>query len=234
MVFEKLEQRIIVRGLIELKTPLHIGSAKSDIDIGEVELPILKDVQDQPYIPGSSIKGRVRSEAERIARTENMPHCSPPDTRNMCGTISPDKLCICCSIFGTAGDRISVASKVRFRDAYPTEKVPETMIRAGIAMDRSTGSASRAKLYTIEAVPAETKFRFEIVGENLAPQEMKMLKAALSSATDTALGGSTSRGMGKIDLILESATVKTSKVYLGEEKEQRFDGQEFQKWWAKF
>jgi len=234
MVFEKLEQRIIIRGQIVIKTPLHIGSPKSDVDIGEVELPILKDLQDQPYIPGSSIKGKIRSEAERIARTENKPHCNPPDTRNMCGTISPEKLCICCSIFGTAGDKISVASKVRFRDAYPTEKVPETMARAGIAMDRSTGSVARKALYSIEAVPAGTKFGLEIVGENLAPEEMKMLKAAISSAADTALGGSTSRGMGKIELNLESATVKTTKFYLGEEKEQRFDGPEFQKWWAKF
>jgi CRISPR-associated protein Csm3 len=92
-----------------------VGSGKPEIEIGEVDMPILRDTRDQPYIPGSSIKGKIRAEAERIARKENMEVCSPPNVKNMCGTIKANRniedYCICCRIFGTAGE-VSVASKV--------------------------------------------------------------------------------------------------------------------------
>jgi len=235
MVFEKLEQRIILKGTLTLKTPLHIGSQKTEIDITEVDLPILKNTQDQPYIPGSSLKGKTRTEAERITRKEGFFVCTPPNTKDMCGSLknSTGDMCICCRIFGTAGDNISVASKAKFRDAYPKKKIEETIVRAGIAMDRSTGSVSRKALYSIEAVPAGTSFDFELVTENLAADELKLLKAALSSLADTGLGGSVSRGMGKIDLGLESATVRTAKYYLGKEEEHQFTGKEFEDWWTK-
>lgn len=234
MVFEKLEERVIIKGNLALSTPLHIGSAKTDIDIGEVDLPVLKDHQEQPYIPGSSLKGKVRSEAERIARKQGLPVCRPPDTREMCGSLknSPNEFCICCRIFGTAGNNLSVASKVRFRDAYPNQKIDRTIMRAGVALNRATAAAARGALYTIEAIPAGTSFAVEIVTENLSADEKKMLKAALHSFADSSLGGASSRGMGKVELELHSATVRTPKVYLGEEKEQRIEGQEFQKWWA--
>jgi len=235
MVFEKLEERLILKGNLALKTPLHIGSPKTEIDITQIDLPILRDTQEQPYIPGSSLKGKVRSEAERIVRKEGLPVCTPPNTTAMCGSLknSVDDLCICCKIFGTTGNNVSVASKVRFRDAYPTEKIDKTLVRACIAMDRATESVAPGALYSIEAIPAGASFRFEVVAENLLPEQMKLLKAALSSFADSGLGGSTSRGMGKIDLRLESATVRTAKFYLGQEEEQRFEEEEFENWWAK-
>jgi len=234
-VFEKLEERMILNGTLTLKTPLHIGSQKTELDIEQVDLPVIKDTQGQPYIPGSSLKGKVRSEAERIARKEGKAVCTPPNTRNMCGTLksSIESLCICCRIFGTAGDNISVASKTRFRDAYPKQPVSGTNIRAGIAMDRSTGSVAKRALYSIESVPAGVTFGLEVVTENLTPDELKLLKAALTSFADSGLGGSVSRGMGKIHLDLESATVRTSKYYLGEEKERHLESQEFKTWWNK-
>ncbi|MBS7623323.1 CRISPR-associated RAMP protein [Candidatus Bathyarchaeota archaeon] len=233
MVFEKLEERVILNGTLTLLTPLHIGSPKTEFDIEKVDMPILKDTQGQPYIPGSSLKGKVRSEAERIARKEGETVCTPPDTKNMCGTEAPNNLCICCRIFGTAGNTISVASKVRFRDAYPKTRVGETMTRVGIAMDRATGTVAKKALYSIEAIPAGTNFGFEMVTENLAQEEWKLLKAAMGSFIDAGLGGSVSRGMGKVNLVLESASIKTSKSYLGKEKEQSLSGEEFKKWWSR-
>ena len=201
MVFERLEERSIINGTLTLLTPLHIGSPKTEFELEKVDMPILKDTQGQPYIPGSSLKGKVRSEAERIARKEGKTICMPPDTKRMCGTTAPGNLCICCRIFGTAGENISVASKVRFRDAYPNVRVSETLTRTGIAMDRGTGTVARGALYSIEGIPSGTKFGFEMVTENLAQDEWKLLKAAIGSFIDAGLGGSVSRGMGKVNLV---------------------------------
>jgi CRISPR-associated protein Csm3 len=231
VVFEKLEKRIIISGTLEVVTPLHIGSGKPEVKVGEVDLPVLTDPNGQPYIPGSSLKGRVRTEAERIAREKGMEICKPPDVKNMCGSTknSINDFCICCRIFGTAGS-ISVASKVRFRDAYPLEKIDALLERTGIAIDREKGTVAERALYTIQAVPAGAKFGLEIVAENLSDEELRLLKAALRSVEDSALGGSSTRGFGKVKIEIESVKERRAGYYLGEEEEQVIAGEELQRW----
>ena len=231
MVFEKLDKRIIISGTIEAVTPLHIGSGKPEVELGEVDMPILRDPSGQPYIPGSSLKGRVRAEAEKIARKMGMDVCEPPDVNSMCGSKKGrvEDFCICCRIFGTAG-KISLASKVKFRDAYPLERVESLLERTGIAIDRKTGAVAKGALYTIEAVPAGTQFGLEIVAENLSDEELKLLKAALRSVEDSALGGSSTRGFGKVKITIESVRERTAGYYLGKEEEQVITGEELKRW----
>lgn len=231
MVFEKLEKRLVFSGTLEAATPLHIGSGRPEVEIGEVDMPILRDPSGQPYIPGSSLKGRTRAEAERIAKEEGMDVCSPPDVKNMCGTIKRrvEDFCICCRIFGTAG-KISVASKVKFRDAYPTQKIEELLERTGTAIDREKGSVARRALYTIEAVPAGAAFGLEIVAENLSDEELRLLLAALHSVEDSALGGSSTRGFGKVKMNFDKVYERSAKYYLGEEEENVLEGKKLQKW----
>ena len=233
MVFEKLKERLILQGTIEVVTPLHIGSGKGEREIGEVDLPILRDPSGRPYIPGSSLKGKTRSEAERIANQEGQEVCNPPDVKNMCGTLKTGQIfCICCRIFGTAGtsEGESVASKVKFRDAYPLEKIDTSLTRIGIAMDRERGSVAPGALYSIDAIPAGTRLDIEIVTENLSIDEAKMLKAALKSVQDSALGGSTSRGLGKIQFNFTKLLKRTARFYLGEEKEEVLEGDTLANW----
>jgi len=230
-VFERLEKRIILSGSIKAITPLHIGSGKPEIEIGEVDMPILTDPNGQPYIPGSSLKGRVRAEAERIARERGMEVCSPPNVKYMCGSKkeNPEDFCICCRIFGTAGT-ISVASKVKFRDAYPLRKVDALLERTGIAIDREKGTVAKRALYTIQAVPAGVEFNFEVVAENLSDEELKLLMAALKSVEDSAIGGSSSRGFGKVKMNINCVCERSAGYYLGEEEEKKFVGGELKKW----
>lgn len=236
VVFEKLEKRIIMTGTIEAVTPLHIGSGKPEFEIGEADMPILTTPEGQPYIPGSSLKGRVRTEAERIARQKGMEVCKPPNVRNMCGSNKSrvDELCICCRIFGTTGSNLSVASKVKFRDAYPLGKVETLLERAGIAIDREKGAVVKGALYTIQAVPAGAKFGLEIVAENLSDEELKLLKAALKSVEDSAVGGSSTRGFGKVRINISQVRERTAGYYLGEEEERVLEGEELKRWLGDF
>lgn len=229
-LFEKLEKRLIIGGTIEAITPLHIGSGKPEIELGGHEMPIVKDLSGQPYIPGSSLKGKTRAEAERILRKEGVDICSPPNVKTMCGTkkANPDSFCPCCKIFGTAGS-ISVASKTKFRDAYPMKKV-ETLSRVGIAIDRSTGTVAERALYTIEAAPSGTVFGFEIVTENLTDEELKILCKALKSVEDSALGGSSTRGFGKVKINIERVVERSAGYYLGKEGEKELSGEALKSW----
>jgi len=135
------------------------------------------------------------------------------------------------SDFGTAGN-ISVASKVKFRDAYPLNKVETLLERTGIAIDREKGTVARGALYTIQAVPAGAKFGFEIVAENLSNDELKLLKAALKSVEDSALGGSSTRGFGKVKISVECVRERTAGYYLGEEEERVITGEELGRWFG--
>jgi CRISPR-associated protein Csm3 len=232
MGLEKLEKRQIFAGEITAVTPLHIGSGKPEMEIGEVEMPVLRNTKGEPYIPGSSLKGRVRAEAERIARKLGMQVCNPPAVREMCGSIKnrPEDICTVCKIFGTAGERLAVASKVKFRDAVAVEKVERTEIRAGIAIDRSVGAVQRGALYTVEAVPAGSKFRFEMVAENLTDDELALLLAALASVQDSALGGSSTRGFGKVRIDLHSVRERTPEFYVGRAGETVLEGEALASW----
>lgn len=234
-MFEKLEKRIIISGVVEAVTPLHIGSGRPEVEVGEAELPVLTDPDGRPYIPGSSLKGRVRTEAERIARQKGLFVCKPPNVKEICGTLkkNPNEFCVCCRIFGTAGD-VSVASKVKFRDAYPLGKVETLLERTGIAIDRDTGTVARGALYTIQAVPASVQFGLEIVCENMSEDELKLLKAALKSVEDSALGGSSTRGFGKVKIRIDAVKERTAGFYLGEEPEKVLSGDELQKWLKDF
>ena len=49
-------------GQIELVSGLHIGSGNAEMHIGGTDNPVIKNpVTNQPYIPGSSLKGKMRS-----------------------------------------------------------------------------------------------------------------------------------------------------------------------------
>lgn len=63
----KLRGRVILTGRIRALTGLHIGGSPGALAIGNVDMPVIRDaVTGRPYIPGSSLKGKMRSLAEKI------------------------------------------------------------------------------------------------------------------------------------------------------------------------
>jgi CRISPR-associated protein Csm3 len=66
--FLSFQNRYFVGGELVMEQPLHIGKGVSLEPVG-TDLPIIKTKDDLPFIPGSSVKGVVRSEFERIIRT---------------------------------------------------------------------------------------------------------------------------------------------------------------------
>src|SRR3989339_341232 len=60
--YPKFLANIIIRGKIECLTGLHIGGSKDKLEIGGVDSPVLRNPQNRmPYIPGSSLKGKLRT-----------------------------------------------------------------------------------------------------------------------------------------------------------------------------
>lgn len=103
----------VVTGNIKCITGLRIGGSSNTIEIGGLDNPIIKSpIDDWPYIPGSSIKGKIRSLLEwdlGIISTNGDPHsCKQID-------------CIICRIFGNSEEVEKGPSRGIFRDASLTD-----------------------------------------------------------------------------------------------------------------
>ena len=62
----KLIGKIELSGILECITGLHIGASKDDMEIGALDSPVVRDpLSNEPYIPGSSLKGKLRALLEK-------------------------------------------------------------------------------------------------------------------------------------------------------------------------
>ncbi len=62
----KLLGYVKITGGIEALTGLHIGGTADSIDKGGIDNPVIKNpVTNEPYIPGSSLRGRIRALLEK-------------------------------------------------------------------------------------------------------------------------------------------------------------------------
>jgi len=216
---ETLRKRYVIKGILRAITPLHIGRGRGEPELGEADLPILKLADGRPYIPGSSIKGCIRAEAERILTGLGIHVCIyeksaaniAPDYR--CG---PEKPCASCEIFGST----EMSSRVIIRDALPLQKTPAE-VRTGIALERDTRTVAPGRLFEIEYVPPGVEFELEIVVENPEPWMLGLLFLVLRSLS--VLGGQGSRGMGKVEFRLERIEVWTPNSIIEQRAEEVYE-----------
>lgn len=106
-----------IRGVVEVVTGLHVGGSTSIIEIGGKDNPVIKHpISQEPYIPGSSIKGKMRSLLEW-----NMGKINTDRTSKEFGGVHKckDLICPICVIFGTsAEDSETGPTRLIVRDAY--------------------------------------------------------------------------------------------------------------------
>jgi len=223
-----LSIRYILTGKIVVDTVLHVGSGRGD---ERTDATVVKN-EGKPFIPGSSLKGAVRSAVERIISSiPEFTTCllSSEMSNDRClsvdeglqgklseiverrGPGSEDKLigtkdypiCDTCQLFGSP----YWASKVTFFDLPVTDPCPDNLpLRDGVAIDRDTGAAAPGAKFDFEVVPPKARFNFELLIENPTPKDLGLLAIGLQELQlgMIPLGGNTSRGPGKCHLELES------------------------------
>ncbi|WP_333888123.1 type III-A CRISPR-associated RAMP protein Csm3 [Clostridium sp.] len=80
----KLYGKVFINGKILLKTGLTIGGDKSSIEIGGIDNNVIKNSNGEPFIPGSSIKGKMRSLVEKsLARYKLNINATTKDNRKI-------------------------------------------------------------------------------------------------------------------------------------------------------
>jgi CRISPR-associated RAMP protein (TIGR02581 family) len=197
-------RRVVLRGHLILLSGLHVGSGRS-LAPSASDLPVMKDGSGRPFIPGSSLKGVVRSSVEAFLR----------------GVQKPGMMLACYPVGGDAGttggpcisagqmeewrDKVRIgdrtwsdldrevweascwtcrafgspwlAARFSFSDlTISSPWAPELLaVRDGVAIDRETETAASRLKFDLEVVPPGTRFRLEVVAENPQDHELGML-----------------------------------------------------------
>jgi len=193
---------------------LHIGGSQDELKIGGSDSPVIKNpATDKPYIPGSSLKGKMRAELEKQVGNQR--------GNNPCGCGN----CVVCRVFGAHMNLQSELgpSRIIVRDGR-LAKGGRTEEKAETSIDRRTGAARRGSLRSTERVVEGSEFDMQIVlqvfeldlqfqykshqgGEAL----QSVIADGLKLVEMTGLGGGTSRGSGAVsfhDFELDDETWK--------------------------
>lgn len=191
----RIVKKIKVKTTIKCLTGLHIGGSKDSVEIGGIDTPVIKVAtkDNQPYIPGSSLKGKMRCLLELVAGAAQV---GGNDEIN--------------KFFGYA--KKSMPSKIIVRDAYLTEKsidafrkctgldMPFTENKYENTISRIGGKAEHPR--QIERIPAGAEFAVEMIINVWEDDDVNDMKALLEKGINLLendyLGGNGSRGYGQI------------------------------------
>src|SRR6202050_2920470 len=220
----KLIGKLILEGEMTCHTGLHVGAGKGSLEIGGSDNPVVKDAYGRPYVPGSSLRGKIRSLLEQtsgLAVPSELVYLSRrkgQEVRIHQSDRPDDEICL---LFGRNPGRMervqgealesSAASPARLA-VYDAPLDPEsitaqmrenlddeiTEVKSENSIDRIT---SQANPRTLERVPAGARFHVRMVLDVLC-EEDKALAARLIEGLrlleDDALGGGGSRGSGRV------------------------------------
>src|SRR6476620_3824667 len=220
----KLIGKLILEGDLHCETGLHVGAGKGSLEIGGSDNPVVKDAFGRPYVPGSSLRGKIRSLLEQsggLAVPSELVYLSRrkgQEVRIHQSDRPDDEICL---LFGRNPGRMDRGSGegAESKSASParltvydapldqesiTPQMREnlddelTEVKSENAVDRIT---SQANPRTLERVPSGARFRFRMVLDVLCEEDKPLLARVaegLRLLEDDALGGGGSRGNGRV------------------------------------
>lgn len=240
--YRKILGKVTIKGIVECITGLHIGASKEGLEIGAIDGPVVRDpITKEPYIPGSSLKGKLRALLEK-AHSNLYPNRDGGSgiNRHECDKWEKGKeknknydkemeypgalSCPVCRIFGSSGEK-NFPSRLKVRDARLTEDSRELLenIDTGLlftewkvenSIDRITSAANPRNL---ERVPAGSKFEFEMIYDvedtEQMREDLKNLQFAIRLLEDDTLGGHGSRGYGHVKFGIEKVEARRLEFY---------------------
>ena len=208
----KLIKLYSIDGIMIVKSGLHIGAKESGSKIGGCDNPVIRNpLNGQPYIPGSSVKGKMRISLEELL--DKGSHGNP------CGCGNHD--CIICQLFGAHMNQSSRAGKPRLSivDMDLNEDFVDDLtasgksladiieIKAATMIDRINGTAAKNSLRNEERIAPGTKFNVRLLvkiyeGDN-EEQIFDNIKLGIRLIEEQGLGSKTSSGSGRVEFDID-------------------------------
>jgi CRISPR-associated protein Csm3 len=235
--------KYIISADLVLKTGLHIGGTEEGFEIGGIDNLVIKDkVTGVPYIPGSSLKGKMRSLLEwaYFDGKNNVIRIGKNKDGEWEGKLCNDPKHSIGIVFGVAAEDhkgdIPGPTRLTVRDALPHDKVklPDGSIKSQIEIWESTMGE---KIYTevktenfidrltsaatprgMERVPAGSVFKTQFVFDVYQKKDrerLKLLFEGMRLLEDSYLGGGGTRGSGQVVFKNINIEAKDKSVYIG-------------------
>ncbi len=243
----KLIGKLVLEGELACETGLHIGAGKGSLEIGGADNPVIKDAFGMPYIPGSSLRGRIRALLEQslgLAVPDELVYLSRrkgQEVRIHQSDRPDDEICLLFgrnpgrvekAAGGEAGDhgsatpaRLAVYDAPLVADsitAQMRENLDDelTEVKSENAVDRIT---SQANPRTLERVPAGARFKVRMVVDILCPEDAALpprVVEGMRLLEDDALGGGGSRGNGRVRFSALKLSWRSREFYSSGASEQ--------------
>lgn len=221
----QLHKKLIYKGKIDILTGLRIGSNKDAVEIGGVDLPVIRRKDNsEPYIPGSSLKGKLRSLLDIAYGKDDTTKLTNEDHW-------------IAQLFGCEKRKSSKSgnpSRLIVRDIYLDDEakellkgssftdMPYTEIKMENTINRIEGNAINPR--SIERIPAGVSMDYEIViniitvenedAKQLEANFTRLLEEGVKLLNDDYLGGNGSRGYGQVRMHLNKPQSKPLTEYL--------------------
>jgi CRISPR-associated protein Csm3 len=236
----KLLKKILIEGTITAKTGLHIGGSSVGMSIGGADATVVRNpLTNEPYIPGSSLKGKMRSLLEKVEgefgpsigeHIQKGPLTEFVKAGNGRTQEDADRINLIVKIFGTMPEKIKgieeVPSRLIVRDCELTIKskeelvnskdtdMPYTEVKTEVVIDRITSAATPRQL---ERVPAGAVFNMRMIlnvynGDDEKAMLDKIFEG-LALVQNDYLGGKGTRGSGEVDIKITNLMYKDKQVY---------------------
>lgn len=240
---KRIHSKIFIRGTITAKTGLHIGGNSIGMAIGGADSVVVRNpLTNQPYIPGSSLRGKMRSLLERVRGAEafnqnpeggfSYEEKEGEDGKKKTVALAGNKGdTLLGKLFGvsaaeTAKDNFKEPTRLIVRDATltdvsrerlekaPNTDMPMTEVKTEVWIDRITSTANPRQ---IERVPAGAEFEFELVLTLLEGDDtdkyLNLVYEGLRLVEADTLGGSGSRGYGQVKFRVDSLLQRSAEAY---------------------
>ena len=251
---------LIIKYNLKLLTGLRIGGSKEQFEIGGVDNPVIKIgfpvfeydgehtlPEGAPYIPGSSLKGKMRSLLE-WSKGVVKKHCDEAkkeekisDQIKIAGSVCRCGKCEICKIFGTGEakvleelpiDKQPGPPRLKVFDAYPiwdSIKKLEEILGEGIYTEIKTENqinriTSHSNPRKMERVPAGVKFEGEMVFDFYKNEDKDLIEVVFEGMRlleDNFIGGCGSRGYGKIKFENIKLIWRPKEFYKGQKEAEK-------------
>ena len=187
--------KIEIKGEIKIETGMHIGGSAMFSAIGAIDSPVIRDVEsDYPIIPGSSLKGKIRSLLAKKYNTKisNKYEDDAPEILRLFGNSKSEKEKRSRLIFSDCIlSNMEEFRKIGINGA--TEVKTENSINrlTAVAMPRQIERVIRGSVFPFSII-------YDVINDNEISQDMALLSEGMSLLQYDYLGGHGSRGYGKI------------------------------------
>lgn len=210
-----IKKIIEFNGTMTIKSGVHIGGNGNGTKVGGCDNPVIRNpLTNDPYIPGSSIKGALRSCAEKMSAYADKIRNGKP-----CGC--GQETCMVCKLFGAHMNMRAASGEPRLivRDMNLSPDFLDHVMESGgshsdiietkvsTMIDRSTNTAVGGSLRNMERVAAgavfDCSFSIKVMDKDNEVELINFFKKCLSIVEATGIGGKVTSGSGQVEFDID-------------------------------